>query len=126
MAGCKRVQVHTQPAWGRMGQSAGVEAGGRQHKGRDICSCSDDVPTNPDSGNCQGGRSVVCERRVRRRACWWGQDAVGRDRRGRVHSHDLDACLLYTSDAADEEDSVDLGGRRIIKKKKKKKDKKYE
>ena len=25
-------------------------------------------------------------------------------------------CLLYTSDAADEEDSVDLGGRRIIKK----------
>ena len=32
----------------------------------------------------------------------------------------LDACLLYTSDAADEEDSVDLGGRRIIKKKKNK------
>ncbi|CZR82738.1 hypothetical protein CDFC105_53663 [Clostridioides difficile] len=31
-------------------------------------------------------------------------------------------CLLYTSDAADEEDSVDLGGRRIIKKKKKTKD----
>src|SRR5674536_274296 len=27
-------------------------------------------------------------------------------------------CLLYTSDAADEEDSVDLGGRRIVKKKK--------
>ena len=26
-------------------------------------------------------------------------------------------CLLYTSDAADEEDSVDLGGRRLIKKK---------
>ena len=26
-------------------------------------------------------------------------------------------CLLYTSDAADEEDSVDLGGRRIINKK---------
>ena len=31
----------------------------------------------------------------------------------RVH-----ACLLYTSDAADERSSVDLGGRRIIKKKK--------
>ena len=30
-------------------------------------------------------------------------------------SHD---CLLYTSDAADERSSVDLGGRRIIKKKK--------
>eukprot|EP00658_Telonema_sp_P-2_P047131 TRINITY_DN35686_c0_g1_i2.p1 TRINITY_DN35686_c0_g1~~TRINITY_DN35686_c0_g1_i2.p1 ORF type:complete len:123 (-),score=57.38 TRINITY_DN35686_c0_g1_i2:58-426(-) len=26
-------------------------------------------------------------------------------------------CLLYTSDAADEEDSVDFGGRRIFKKK---------
>ena len=30
------------------------------------------------------------------------------------HSED---CLLYTSDAADERSSVDLGGRRIIKKK---------
>ena len=28
----------------------------------------------------------------------------------------IQTCLLYTSDAADEEDSVDLGGRRIIKK----------
>src|SRR5674536_206639 len=36
------------------------------------------------------------------------------------------SCLLYTSDAADEEDSVDLGGRRIIKKKKKKKKKKIQ
>src|SRR5678810_1497440 len=33
-------------------------------------------------------------------------------------------CLLYTSDAADERSSVDLGGRRIIKKKKKKENKK--
>ena len=31
-------------------------------------------------------------------------------------------CLLYTSDAADERSSVDLGGRRIIKKKKQIKD----
>ena len=30
----------------------------------------------------------------------------------------IDTCLLYTSDAADERSSVDLGGRRIIKKKK--------
>ena len=30
-------------------------------------------------------------------------------------SHSI--CLLYTSDAADERSSVDLGGRRIIKKK---------
>ena len=29
-----------------------------------------------------------------------------------------EGCLLYTSDAADERSSVDLGGRRIIKKKK--------
>ena len=29
----------------------------------------------------------------------------------------ISICLLYTSDAADEEDSVDIGGRRIIKKK---------
>ena len=29
------------------------------------------------------------------------------------------SCLLYTSDAADERSSVDLGGRRIIKKKSK-------
>ena len=28
-----------------------------------------------------------------------------------------DTCLLYTSDAADERSSVDLGGRRIIKQK---------
>ena len=33
-------------------------------------------------------------------------------------------CLLYTSDAADERSSVDLGGRRIITKKQKKKNKK--
>ena len=30
-----------------------------------------------------------------------------------------EVCLLYTSDAADERSSVDLGGRRIIKKNKK-------
>ena len=35
----------------------------------------------------------------------------------------LSACLLYTSDAADERSSVDLGGRRFIKKKKKNKKK---
>src|SRR5665648_382337 len=36
-----------------------------------------------------------------------------------IKIRDMEPCLLYTSDAADEEDSVDLGGRRIIKKKKK-------
>ena len=39
-------------------------------------------------------------------------------------SKDLITCLLYTSDAADERSSVDLGGRRIIKKKKQMKKKK--
>ena len=34
-------------------------------------------------------------------------------------------CLLYTSDAADERSSVDLGGRRIIKTKKTEKKKKH-
>ena len=35
----------------------------------------------------------------------------------RVVSTRHNRCLLYTSDAADERSSVDLGGRRIIKKK---------
>ena len=35
--------------------------------------------------------------------------------------YNSNVCLLYTSDAADERSSVDLGGRRIIKKKKRKK-----
>ena len=34
-----------------------------------------------------------------------------------VGADDYITCLLYTSDAADERSSVDLGGRRIIKKK---------
>ena len=34
----------------------------------------------------------------------------------------VNGCLLYTSDAADERSSVDLGGRRIIKKKKSKRE----
>src|SRR5665648_324964 len=32
----------------------------------------------------------------------------------KVAAEQVRDCLLYTSDAADEEDSVDLGGRRII------------
>ena len=37
--------------------------------------------------------------------------------RGAPLAHEQhDGCLLYTSDAADERSSVDLGGRRIIKK----------
>ena len=52
---------------------------------------------------------------LRRAGGWgaWGNRAV-QSRSGRRRN----ACLLYTSDAADERSSVDLGGRRIIKKKK--------
>ena len=48
--------------------------------------------------------------------------------RGGGHDADSHAyvCLLYTSDAADERSSVDLGGRRIIKKKEQKKKKKQQ
>src|SRR5450756_2456603 len=50
---------------------------------------------------------------------------VGGDHHGGARAVDADqelhdACLLYTSDAADDLLCVDLGGRRIIKKKKKK------
>ena len=38
-------------------------------------------------------------------------------RAGREAVEENGPCLLYTSDAADERSSVDLGGRRIIKKK---------
>ena len=41
-----------------------------------------------------------------------------KDRRKGIRDALIYACLLYTSDAADERSSVDLGGRRIIKKKK--------
>ena len=49
-----------------------------------------------------------------------GQGFVGIRARDEDHHPQTDAeedCLLYTSDAADERSSVDLGGRRIIKKK---------
>eukprot|EP00656_Telonema_subtile_P036850 TRINITY_DN40910_c0_g1_i1.p1 TRINITY_DN40910_c0_g1~~TRINITY_DN40910_c0_g1_i1.p1 ORF type:complete len:111 (+),score=14.03 TRINITY_DN40910_c0_g1_i1:37-369(+) len=36
----------------------------------------------------------------------------------RSTTYDSDSCLLYTSDAADEEDSVVLGGRRLLQTKK--------
>ena len=39
------------------------------------------------------------------------------ERRGENWSAQEETCLLYTSDAADERSSVDLGGGRIIKKK---------
>ena len=52
-----------------------------------------------------------------------GQPYAPQHLKDMFHDPDMDynkirACLLYTSDAADEEDSVDLCGSRIIKKKK--------
>ena len=44
-----------------------------------------------------------------------GVDLIKTKRHPTLEDH---VCLLYTSDAADERSSVDLGGRRIIKKKK--------
>eukprot|EP00828_Plagiopyla_frontata_P010242 TRINITY_DN15398_c0_g1_i2.p1 TRINITY_DN15398_c0_g1~~TRINITY_DN15398_c0_g1_i2.p1 ORF type:complete len:108 (+),score=29.95 TRINITY_DN15398_c0_g1_i2:166-489(+) len=43
--------------------------------------------------------------------------AIDINQDGKVSFDEYKNCLLYTSDAADEEDSVDLGGRRIFKKK---------
>src|SRR5450756_913301 len=56
---------------------------------------------------------------------WVGPAAAARGRRrpgasDRGRAADQHACLLYTSDAADDLLCVDLGGRRIIKKKKNK------
>ena len=65
----------------------------------------DSLRTALSRGGARGGRADRAARRMRIR-----------DRRGLRAA----ACLLYTSDAADERSSVDLGGRRIIKKKKKK------
>ena len=45
------------------------------------------------------------------------------DSEGKQSYNNLKSCLLYTSDAADERSSVDLGGRRIIKKKKQQRNK---
>ena len=51
--------------------------------------------------------------------CPLKMQAVSKNRRCNVKNMD---CLLYTSDAADERSSVDLGGSRIIKKKNRTKD----
>ena len=45
-------------------------------------------------------------------------DEISSDWPDRLQMTLVYGCLLYTSDAADERSSVDLGGRRIIKKKK--------
>ena len=61
---------------------------------------------------CPEGKAVSPGPR-RLGACPAGVDAEDGDRHQRAEAT---GCLLYTSDAADERSSVDLGGRRIIKK----------
>ena len=66
----------------------------------------------------------VYKRQVRSSNVCFGDDAIdaarrtGRSRLFVCRQVRIRTCLLYTSDAADERSSVDLGGRRIIKKKK--------
>ena len=48
--------------------------------------------------------------------CGFGAD-IGMEKFFDIKCRYSGLCLLYTSDAADERSSVDLGGRRIIKKK---------
>src|SRR5674536_401945 len=50
-----------------------------------------------------------------------GYNIYGKNDLGDIKIGRYKCCLLYTSDAADEEDSVDIGGRRVIKKKRKRK-----
>ena len=72
----------------RLGVGVGTEDG----------SAADAVPINPSSADPVPSKSVSIESLV-------------------VYGPS-ETCLLYTSDAADERSSVDLGGRRILKKKK--------
>ena len=48
--------------------------------------------------------------------CDWDESAGVSERADSARAGHPGPCLLYTSDAADERSSVDLGGRRIIKK----------
>ena len=69
------------------------------------------------------GLGDVYKRQAPRTAPWlrsWDRGSCTHrktPRGGRRVEVTFEACLLYTSDAADERSSVDLGGRRIIKKK---------
>eukprot|EP00658_Telonema_sp_P-2_P023857 TRINITY_DN1956_c0_g1_i2.p1 TRINITY_DN1956_c0_g1~~TRINITY_DN1956_c0_g1_i2.p1 ORF type:complete len:116 (+),score=17.23 TRINITY_DN1956_c0_g1_i2:480-827(+) len=75
--------------------------------------CVLDIPSLDGGGHC-----VLEGVPVGLRAVWvLPLELEDADRSSSPYSA-LIPCLLYTSDAADEEDSVDLGGRRIIKKKK--------
>src|SRR5678815_4272949 len=62
--------------------------------------------------NCKAGKCGSCSMEINgkpRLACMTRMNSYSEDAT-------ITCCLLYTSDAADERSSVDLGGRRIIKK----------
>src|SRR5665648_1272042 len=76
--------------------------------------------TNPEKAELITGKDCTAETALEEMQA---TKALYNKTEGRQYMHFVQSfkpCLLYTSDAADEEDSVDLGGRRIIKKKKKK------
>ena len=67
-------------------------------------------------GRLTGRLRVPGDKSISHRALILGALSVGETRiSGLLEGEDvLNTCLLYTSDAADERSSVDLGGRRII------------
>mgnify|MGYP003381651552 CR=1 FL=1 len=70
------------------------------------------------------GLGDVYKRQMQARASWMRSNPLTRvnvamrETQATRAVREMQGCLLYTSDAADERSSVDLGGRRIIKKKK--------
>src|SRR5664279_6511280 len=79
-----------------------------------ICSALTTLPSGPSGGEGGLGRSattlyqwvgISCCSSAKRVVCMVGSWSSA--------GGSSSICLLYTSDAADEEDSVDLGGRRI-------------
>eukprot|EP00658_Telonema_sp_P-2_P016067 TRINITY_DN16225_c0_g1_i3.p1 TRINITY_DN16225_c0_g1~~TRINITY_DN16225_c0_g1_i3.p1 ORF type:complete len:333 (+),score=106.37 TRINITY_DN16225_c0_g1_i3:119-1117(+) len=76
------------------------------HSGKNSSTCG-----SPTKGGITGNKSGSFR---------FAPGALGASTSSLDEDEEDNTCLLYTSDAADEEDSVDLGGRRIIKKKKNK------
>src|SRR5678815_356480 len=76
----------------------------------------------PDLPGCRRALQLVLEpglllgskKGLRRRVLLWVRDVPVLESELRWRIAPVEGCLLYTSDAADERSSVDLGGRRII------------
>eukprot|EP00825_Cyclidium_porcatum_P007925 TRINITY_DN13978_c0_g1_i2.p1 TRINITY_DN13978_c0_g1~~TRINITY_DN13978_c0_g1_i2.p1 ORF type:complete len:135 (-),score=25.89 TRINITY_DN13978_c0_g1_i2:83-487(-) len=72
---------------------------------------------NPCGGNNNSGKSAMAKQILKRQSTQIDQDELVKIKE-EINEISYKACLLYTSDAADDMQCVDLGGRRIIKKKK--------